>query len=56
MSVLGYEGGYLGSFLNDRVRYHSGFGTSNATGRYWYADSTQNTTLNVSEKGSSRSV
>ena len=51
MSVLGYEGGYFGSFLNDRSNYHSGFGTSNATGDIWYADSPQNTTLNVSEKG-----
>ena len=38
-------------FPNDRSNYHSGFGTSDATGTIWYADSPQNTTLNVSEKG-----
>jgi hypothetical protein len=51
MSVLGYEGGYFGSFPTDRSNYHSGFGTMDATGTIWYADSPQNTTLNVSEKG-----
>ena len=51
MSVLGYEGGYFGSFPTDRRNYHSGFGTMDATGTIWYADSPQNTTLNVSEKG-----
>lgn len=51
MPILGYEGGYFGTYENMTDEYHSGFGEDPGNGQ-WNAYSPQSTSLNVNEKGS----
>lgn len=50
MPVLGYEGGYFGSYPGTDSEYHSGFGEM-GNNEQWNGYSPDRTSLNVTEKG-----